>query len=72
MYKIIKHLDGTISGQFQLQDGAEYYKFSSVEEGIEKAKLFAKTMNWTTIKKKDITFLQEKSVATSTLVEWKP
>lgn len=72
MYTIIKGLDGKFHCQFRLQDGTEYYTEDSLEVAIEHAKNFAKTMNGTKIKKKDITFLQEARKRETRLIEWKP
>ena len=72
MYTIIRALDGTFKCQFRLQDGTEFYTEPTVEKAIEHAKTFAKVMNGAKIKKKDITFLQEKKVTETELVPWIP
>ncbi len=73
MYTIIKKLDGTYACQFCLQDGTEYYTESTLEAAIAYAKRFAKVINGEKrLKKKDISFYEEKETTNVYIFPWKP
>jgi len=69
MYTIIKRLDGAYLCVCQLQDGNERNTCSTLDEAIKHCKSFAKTMNGTKIKKKDITYMIEQSVTKTKCVQ---
>ncbi len=61
-YVIVLALDGKYHCAGRLQDGTERWTEETQEAAITSMKQFAKVMNHTRIKKKDITFLREESV----------
>ena len=72
MYTIVKGMDGRFHCQGRLQDGAERWIKDTLDEAVASMKKFARVLNGTKIKKKDITFLQERPAAGVECVPWDP
>jgi hypothetical protein len=68
MYRITKLLCGFYWCECQLQDGNERFQERTLEDAIDAVKKFAKVMNGTKIKKKDIAFFKEEMVKPTTTV----
>ncbi|MDE1971297.1 MAG: hypothetical protein KGI50_07025 [Patescibacteria group bacterium] len=62
-------LDGTYQCRGQVQDGMETWIENNFEVAVRSMKDFAKIINGTKIKRKDITFLQQPNLPP---VPWKP
>lgn len=58
MYTIYQMPDGTYSCEGRLQDGTERWTKPTLEEAIKSMKGFARTMNNTKLKKRQITYLR--------------
>lgn len=72
MYTIVLLQNGKYFCCGRLQDGKEEWSANTLEEAVSSMKTFAKTMNGTKLKKKHITYLQEKPVTKAAWIEWKP
>ena len=76
MYTIVKLKTGKFLGPFRLQDGTGRYTFDTPDEAVKSAKRFAETVNGARgehgLKKKHITFLQEKDVVETRWVPRNP
>ena len=67
MYAIYQHADGTFYCGGGLQDGTERWTRSTLEEAVKSLKDFAKSLNGTKIKRKDIGFFRQVQVVKA---EW--
>lgn len=74
MYTITQLEDGTFWCEGRLQDGTERWSEASLDAAIKSMKTFAKVMNGTKIKKKDIEFYRREPVNQPTYkyVQFKP
>lgn len=72
MYQIYEQPDGTYQGACRIQDGTEWFTATTLEEAVETMKKWAKTLNNSKIKKKDIALYRQvpKVVENWTQVEW--
>ena len=71
MYSITKMLNGTFWCEGRVQDGKETWSDATLEAAIKSMKTFAKVMNHTEIKKKNIQFWQQQPVTATKVVPWK-
>ena len=69
MYEIYVRSNGTCACCGRLQDGTERWEEPTIETAYKSMKLFAKIMNNTKIKKKNIAVFDEKPVQK---VDWVP
>ena len=72
MYTIYLLLSGKFYCMGKLQDGTERWEEDTLEEAIKSMKSFAKALNGTKIKKKDIEFFKERACEVSEFVPWQP
>lgn len=74
MYTVIKKLNGKYLCIGGLQDGSERWEEDSLEAAVKSMKRFAEVMNGARgehkLKRKHITFLQERNVTTTACVPW--
>lgn len=70
MYQIVLGLDGKYYCICRVQDGTERWTESDLETAVTKVKEFAKVMNGTKIKRKEISFFKEIVVQKSEYVPW--
>lgn len=70
MYTIFQLADGTYECQGKLQDGTERWSEPTLEAAIKTMKNFAKVMNGTKLKKKNIVFYRAEPVIN--WVQFKP
>lgn len=65
-------MDGRFNCVGQLQDGSEKWICSTLDAAVKEMKQFAKVMNHSKIKKKDINYYQEIETKITQVVDWKP